>query len=32
VNYAPPAEIIAEIEALDVERGQALGLLKELLR
>ena len=28
VDYAPPAEIIAEIEALDKERGEALKLLK----
>jgi len=31
VKYAPPAEIIAEIEKLDVERRDALKLLKELL-
>lgn len=31
VEYAPPAEIIAEIEALDVERNQALQVLKGLL-
>ena len=31
VEYAAPAEIIAEIEALDVERNDALKLLKELL-
>ncbi len=31
VDYAAPAEIIKEIEALDIEREQALGLLKELL-
>ncbi len=31
VEYAPPAEIIAEIEALDAERGEALRVLKELL-
>jgi len=31
VEYAPPAEIIAEIEQLDVERSQALQLLKGLL-
>ncbi len=30
-EYAPPAEIIAEIEELDIERNQALNLLKELL-
>jgi type I restriction enzyme M protein len=29
--YAPPAEIISEIEALDAERSQAIQLLKELL-
>jgi len=32
VKYAPPADIIAEIEALDVERAEALKVLKELLR
>tara|TARA_R110002050_G_scaffold1244_4_gene8588 strand:+ start:19618 stop:21111 length:1494 start_codon:yes stop_codon:yes gene_type:complete len=31
VDYAPPAQIIAEIEQLDAERTQALRLLKELL-
>lgn len=31
VDYAPPAEIIAEIEKLDTERSQALRMLKELL-
>jgi len=31
VEYAPPAEIIAEIEKLDIERGNALKLLRELL-
>jgi len=31
VEYAAPAEIIADIELLDVERKDALGLLKELL-
>ncbi len=31
VEYAPPAAIIAEIEALDVERGEALRVLKGLL-
>ncbi len=31
VEYAAPAEIIAEIEKLDVERQDALTLLKELL-
>lgn len=31
VEYAPPGEIIAEIEALDVERGEALRVLKGLL-
>lgn len=31
VEYAPPAEIIAEIEALDAERGEALRVLKGLL-
>lgn len=31
VEYLPPAHIIAEIEALDVERGEALRVLKELL-
>jgi len=32
VEYAPPVQIIAEIEALDVERGEALRLLKGLLK
>ena len=31
VEYAPPAEIIKEIEALDAERKQALEALKEML-
>ena len=31
VDYAPPAEIIAEIEKLDAERGEALRVLKGLL-
>lgn len=31
VQHDTPAQIIAEIEQLDVERSQALGLLKELL-
>lgn len=31
VDYAPPAQIIAEIEQLDAERIQALRMLKELL-
>jgi len=31
VKYAPPAQIIADIEQLDIERGEALSLLKELL-
>jgi len=31
VGYAAPAQIIADIERLDVERNQALRLLKELL-
>jgi type I restriction enzyme M protein len=31
VEYDPPAKIIAEIEQLDKERGQALQMLKELL-
>lgn len=31
VEYLPPAQIIAEIEALDVERGEALKVLKGLL-
>ena len=31
VEYAPPAEIIAEIEALDLERAEALRVLKGLL-
>lgn len=31
VEYLPPAEIIAEIEALDLERGEALRVLKGLL-
>lgn len=31
VDYAPPAQIIAEIERLDVERAGALKLLKGLL-
>ena len=32
VEYAPPADIIADIEQLDVERNDALKLLKEALR
>ena len=32
VQYAPPAEIIAEIENLDAERVEALNVLKELLK
>ncbi len=32
VDYAPPTQIIAEIELLDAERIQALRMLKELLR
>jgi type I restriction enzyme M protein len=32
VDYAPPAEIIAEIEKLDAERADALRMLKELLQ
>lgn len=32
VEYAPPAQIIAEIEELDTERTKALHMLKELLR
>jgi len=32
VEYAPPAQIIADIEQLDIERGDALRLLKGLLR
>ncbi len=31
IDYAPPAEIIAEIEKLDAERAEALQVLKELL-
>lgn len=31
IDYAPPSEIIAEIEQLDEERHQALMLLKEML-
>jgi len=31
VNYAPPAEIIADIEKLDGERAEALRVLKGLL-
>ena len=31
VKYDSPAKIIADIEQLDIERGQALSLLKELL-
>jgi len=31
VKYDPPAQIIADIEQLDIERGEALVLLKELL-
>jgi type I restriction enzyme M protein len=31
VEYAPPAQIIAEIEQLDIERTKALQMLKELL-
>jgi len=31
VDYAPPAEIIAEIEALDKERAEGLRVLKGLL-
>lgn len=31
VEYDSPSEIIADIERLDAERNQALGLLKELL-
>ena len=31
VEYAPPAQIIAEIEALDLERTEALRVLKGLL-
>ncbi|MBL1353599.1 MAG: SAM-dependent DNA methyltransferase [Zetaproteobacteria bacterium] len=31
VEYAPPAEIIAQIETLDAERGKALKVLKGLL-
>ena len=31
VQYAPPMEIIAEIEALDQERQQALANLKSML-
>jgi type I restriction enzyme M protein len=31
VEYAPPAEIIADIEALDKERAEALRVLKGLL-
>jgi len=32
VGYAAPAQIIADIEQLDVERNQALQLLKGLLK
>ncbi|MEM6630453.1 MAG: class I SAM-dependent DNA methyltransferase [Bacteroidota bacterium] len=32
IEYAPPAEIIGEIERLDRERGKALEILKEMLR
>jgi type I restriction enzyme M protein len=32
VEYAPPAEIIAEIEKLDAERADALKMLKGLLK
>jgi type I restriction enzyme M protein len=31
VSYAPPQQLIAEIEQLDTERNEALTLLKELL-
>ena len=31
VEYDPPAKIIAEIEQLDKDRGQALQMLKGLL-
>lgn len=31
VSYALPAEIIADIEKLDIERGKSLQVLKELL-
>jgi len=31
MEYDSPAKIIAEIEQLDKERGQALQVLKELL-
>ena len=31
VEYAPPSQIIAEIEALDLERAEALRVLKGLL-
>ena len=31
VKYDPPAKIIADIEQLDIERGEALNLLKNLL-
>ena len=31
VEYAPPGEIIGEIERLDAERGEALRVLKGLL-
>lgn len=31
MEYAPPADIIAEIETLDKERNQALAALKEML-
>lgn len=31
IDYASPAQIIAEIEQLDAERSQALRMLKELL-
>ena len=32
VEYDAPSKIIADIELLDAERSQALGLLKELLK
>ncbi len=31
IEYAPPSQIIAEIEALDIERSKALKVLKGLL-
>ena len=31
VSYAPPQQLIAEIEQLDTERNEALTILKELL-